>query len=168
MDRHTPLTAVFALAAAALFVSNPALAEEMDEPHPADYTIQVGLLGYSPVSYFEPDGPRPGSAEHRVEYDGVTYFFNNAQQVQAFNADPQRYLPAYGGWCAYGAAVEQHFPIDPTVYKIVDGRLMLFLKNDQANALELWNAGDEAELTRRADAYWAKTHGEDAHDHNHH
>ncbi|MBB6430061.1 YHS domain-containing (seleno)protein [Algisphaera agarilytica] len=123
-------------------------------------TTALGLQGYSPVSYFSEDGPHFGSPEFSAEHEGVTYFFANAEELSTFNGDPEKYAPAYGGWCAFGMAVDQYFPVDPTLYKIVDGRVFLFLQNDEANALELWNSKDEAEFTQKADAFWAKENGE--------
>jgi len=122
------------------------------------YTIPVALAGYSPVSYIEHHAAEPGSAEFAAEHDGVTYFFTSNEQLSAFKADPDMYLPAYGGWCAFGMAVEDHFPINPHSFKIVDGRLMLFLHNDEVNALDLWNE-DEAGSKQKADAFWNETHG---------
>ena len=67
--------------------------------------MQVGLHGYSPVSYFE-GGPRYGSPEFAAEHDGVTSLLRSAQERKIFLADPDRYAPAYGGWCAFGKAVK--------------------------------------------------------------
>ncbi|MCA9296561.1 MAG: hypothetical protein KC983_08585, partial [Phycisphaerales bacterium] len=72
---------------------------------------------------------------------------------------PKSYLPAYGGWCALGMAIQDKFPVDPTAFKIVDGRLLLFLSNEQIKALDLWNDGDEQELLRKADAHWKTVAG---------
>lgn len=130
------------------------------EHHAPNHTTALGLSGYSPVSYFTDAGPQVGSPEFAAAHEGVTYFFADAQELATFNADPGRYAPAYGGWCAYGMAVDNYFPVNPKLYKIVDGRLFMFLHNDQANALELWDAGDEAELTEKANAFWAAENAE--------
>ena len=124
--------------------------------HTPPNTLAVGLDGYSPVSYFEQDEPHFGSPEFRAEHDGVTYFFASQDEVDTFTADPQRYAPAYGGWCAYGMAVEGVFGADPTNYKIIDDRLNVFLRNDEVDTLDLWNDGDEATLRSQADAYWTQ------------
>ena len=64
-------------------------------------------------------------------------------------------VPAFGGWCALGMAVEDKFPVDPEAFKIVDGRLMLFLRNANIDTLEMWNQNeDEQALIAKADAYW--------------
>jgi hypothetical protein len=53
-------------------------------------------------------------------------------------------------------SVQDKFPVDPTNFKIVNGRLMVFLRNDGVDALELWNKGNESLLTAKADAHWKK------------
>ena len=100
-----------------------------------------------------------GSPEHAFTHDGVTYHMVSAEARDLFEADPEKYLPAFGGWCAFGMAVEDKFPVDPTNFAIVDGRLMLFLKNPGVDALELWNDGNERELVQRAETFWKKVQG---------
>lgn len=117
-------------------------------------TLAVGLGGYSPVSYFEQDQPHHGSPRYRSEHGGVTYFFASAAEHKKFAADPSRYAPAYGGWCAYGLTVDGKFPADPTNYEIVDGKLLVFLRNDELDTRALWNRGDEAAQCVAADATW--------------
>ncbi|MCA9254676.1 MAG: hypothetical protein KDA33_03520, partial [Phycisphaerales bacterium] len=68
-------------------------------------TLTLGLQGYSPVSYVENHRADPGSPRFGAEHDGVTYFFVNAAQRDRFLADPERFVPAYGGYCAFGCAV---------------------------------------------------------------
>ena len=114
----------------------------------------IALEGYSPVSYFEKGAPEKGDARYAVAHGGKTYHLASPQQVQQFNANPAKFLPAYDGWCAFGCAIDKKFPVDPRNFKIVDGRLFLFLKKPDIDALEKWNEGDEREQTRKADAYW--------------
>jgi len=129
------------------------------DAHVAPNTVALGLRGYSPVSYFTQDKPRFGSPKFQATHAGVTYLFADAKEKAAFVKNPDKYVPAYGGWCAYGMAVEGQFPADPTNYEIVDGRLMVFLKNEEVDTRQAWNEGDEAELTRKADAYYSRLAG---------
>lgn len=99
---------------------------------------EIAIDGYSPVSYFEKGIAERGSAEHAVAHDGKTYHLASASQAEMFAADPNKYLPAHDGACAFGATKGETFPVDPTNFKIVDGRLLLFLKNDEVDARELW------------------------------
>lgn len=158
MKLHLTFAAALALT---VFALPSAFADDHTETSGgvAPLTTALGLAGYSPVSYFTDAGPHFGSPEFAAEHRGVTYFFADADEQNAFTADPERYAPAYGGWCAFGMAVDNYFPVDPTLYKIVDDRLFLFLQNDEANALELWNAKDEADLTQEADEFWASENG---------
>jgi len=118
------------------------------------HTLSVGLAGYSPVSYLDDRRAEPGSPRYRAEHDGVTYFFTSTAQRKRFLANPARYLPAYGGYCAFGCSIEKRFVPDPTQFKIIDGRTHLFLKNDEVDARKLWEDGDASQLTTKADAYW--------------
>lgn len=118
----------------------------------------IAIEGYSPVSYFDGRAER-GHARHSVEHNGVTYHLTNARQVAAFRRNPAKYVPAFGGWCAFGMAVEDKFPVDPTAFEIVDGKLYLFLRNKGVDARKLWNKGDERELVRKANAHWKKVQG---------
>ncbi len=119
----------------------------------------IAIQGYSPVSYVTVGRAEPGDPRYRVEHDGVTYFLTSADQVILFEREPERYVPAYGGWCAYGMAVQDKFPIDPTNFKVVDGKLLLFLRNDRVDALELWERGNEPDYLRKAAAHWQKVSG---------
>jgi len=119
----------------------------------------VALEGYCPVAYFLADEPIRGTSEFQSTHAGVTYYFVNADAKAAFDAEPERFVPAFGGWCAFGMAVSDKFPVDPTLFRIVDGKLLLFLRNENVDALELWNQGDEHELLRKAEAHWTKVQG---------
>lgn len=118
----------------------------------------VALQGFSPVSYFEGRAEQ-GSALFAVEHEGVTYHLAHARQVATFRENPGKYVPAYGGWCAFGMSVDDKFPVDPTAFAIVDGRLLLFLRNDGIDARELWMSGKERELLSKAGAHWTKVQG---------
>jgi YHS domain-containing protein len=129
------------------------MAEKFIKEYNLDKTT-VAIQGYSPVSYFEKGRAEEGRKEFAVEHEGVLYYLTSAEQMEKFKTHPEKYVPAYGGWCAYGMAIEKKFPIDPSCFKVVDSRLFLFLKNKEVDALELWNKEDETEFTRKADQYW--------------
>jgi YHS domain-containing protein len=137
-----------AFLAAALF-SAPAMAAA---PAPAIYTASDGLgaRGYDPVAYFTEGRPVKGSALHQLEWGGAKWRFASAQTLKTFTADPARYAPQFGGYCAW--AVSQHYlaPGDPNYWKIVDGKLYL---NANARAKQLWEA-DQPEAIKRGHANW--------------
>jgi len=111
------------LAAAAVFVaavSTPAFAK--------DYTHSTpGISGYDPVAYFTDGKPMRGSGYQVSAFEGVTYAFASEEHKEMFEANPEKYVPAYGGYCAYGVAVGKKFVTDPEVWRIVDGTLYLNL-----------------------------------------
>jgi hypothetical protein len=76
--------------------------------------------------------------------------------LNPFRADPERYDPAFGGWCAFGMTMDKRFRPDPMSFKVVDGKTFLFLKDIVTDARGLWTGGDEADLTRAATAAWAR------------
>jgi len=114
----------------------------------------LALEGYCPVAYQVVGEPVRGSSEYASNYKGVTYHLVSKEAKEVFEADPEKYVPAYGGWCAFGMAIEDKFPVDPTAFKVVDGRLMLFLRNENVDALALWNQNDEREQVVQADSFW--------------
>lgn len=116
----------------------------------------LALEGYCPVAYFAVNKPVKGKREFAVEHQGIWYFFVNADAKAEFQKNPDKYLPAYGGWCALGMAMGDKFPVDPTNFKIVDGKLNLFLRNKNVDALKLWNQGNEQESMAKAEAHWKK------------
>lgn len=119
----------------------------------------LALEGYCPVSYFTDHAARPGNPEIRATFNDVDYYFVSAEAKRTFEQNPERYIPAYGGWCAYGMAIEDKFPIDPTNFKIVDDRLFVFLRNRNVDALAKWNQGDDKAQTVKAEAHWKKVGG---------
>ncbi|GAB4198225.1 MAG: YHS domain-containing (seleno)protein [Wenzhouxiangellaceae bacterium] len=113
-------------------------------------TSSVGVSGYDLVSYHTAKRPLRGNGHFVAEHDGVTYLFATGDNLRAFQADPQRYVPAYGGYCAYGVTKGKKFIADPEVWEIVDGRLYLNLDNRVKSA---W-VKDIPGHIREGDAQW--------------
>ena len=86
---------------------------------------------------------RPGHAKFTVEHDGVAYYFSSEETKKKFAANPERYMPRYGGFCAFGVAVGMKLDAAPRYADIVDGKLYVFLnavafakyKEDKAGTL---------------------------------
>ena len=116
----------------------------------------VAIDGYCPVAYFAANKAIKGKPEFASTHNDITYHFVSADAKAMFNKSPKKYLPAYGGWCATGMAMSDKFPVDPTNFKVSNGKLFLFLKNKNVDALEIWNKGAEKEQVTKADAHWAK------------
>lgn len=89
----------------------------------------VGIGGYDLVSYQTAKKPVPGNGNYVATVDGVNYLFSSKKNLKAFNKNQDKYLPQYGGFCAYGASVGKKFIGDPTVWEVVDGKLYFNLDN---------------------------------------
>jgi len=116
----------------------------------------VAIDGYDPVAYFIQSKAVEGKKQWTITIDGVSYLFSNQQNAFLFKADPSKYQPQYGGWCAYamGASGEK-VEVDPETFKIIDGKLYLFYNKYFNNTLKSWNK-DEVNLKQKADANWRK------------
>ena len=87
----------------------------------------VGANGYDLVSYFS-ETPELGLEEHLGEYGGVKYYFASASNMEAFKKEPKKYLPVYGGYCAYAMANRgELMSSNPEMYEIQDGKLYFVL-----------------------------------------
>jgi hypothetical protein len=113
----------------------------------------VALDGYDPVSYF--DGkPREGNSRFRFIYEEIAYDFASATNLERFKANPDRFEPAYGGWCAYAMGKSgEKVKVDAETFKIIEGRLYLFYNFWGDNTLESWNK-NEKKLKQMADHNW--------------
>ena len=83
------------------------------------------LKGYDPVAYFNDGQPTKGEDQYSFQWKGVTYRFASAENLQRFKADPEKYLPQYGGYCAYAMSLDRIADIDPFRWAIVGGKLYL-------------------------------------------
>jgi YHS domain-containing protein len=94
--------------------------------------------------------PLPGLAEFSTTLDGATYLFATAAARDAFVADPGRYQPAFGAFCAVGAALGKKLDGDPEIARILDGKLYLFVSQE---AVAVWDK-DPAGTLAKANANW--------------
>src|SRR5262249_10582457 len=100
----------------------------------------LAIRGYDPVAYFTAGKAVDGKKDISLEYEGATYRFATIADRDAFKADPGKYEPQYGGWCAYAmGANDEKVEIDPETFKIVDGKLYLFYNKYFNNTLKSWN-----------------------------
>lgn len=115
----------------------------------------LALQGYDAVSYFQ-EGPVKGKPNLSAIHMGTTYWFSEPGNREVFLKDPMRYIPEYGGWCAYAMGLNgEKIPVDPETYKILGGRLYLFYNAFLNNTLKKWNTKEE-ELLPNADLNWRK------------
>ena len=115
----------------------------------------VILEGYDPVSYFIGTVVR-GKSTLKYRHQGAEYWFANEENKQFFIKNPDKFIPAYGGWCAYAMADDgEKVKIDPETYKIIEGKLYLFYNFYFNNTLIKWNK-NEQNLKEKADKNWLK------------
>lgn len=139
-----------ALAFSASAAALPAYAEK-----PPVYTklfSKVALGGYDPVAYFTDGKPVKGDAKFSAAHQGVEYQFASAKNRAAFQAAPAKYLPQYGGYCAWAVSQGYTASADPNAWRIVDGKLYL---NYNADIQKKWEK-DIPGFIKSANANWPK------------
>jgi YHS domain-containing protein len=85
----------------------------------------VAIQGYDPVAFFTVKAPVKGNPEFSAEHDGAIYRFHSAKNRDLFKAEPAKYAPQFGGYCAYGVSRNALAPIRIEAWQIVDGRLLM-------------------------------------------
>lgn len=110
----------------------------------------VAISGHDPVAYFTVKTPTKGSAKFSTKHDNATYWFASEENRAAFVADPAKYTPQYGGYCAFAASFGKKAPADPMQWSVVDGKLYL---NYDARIQKQWQA-DVPGFIKQADAKW--------------
>lgn len=116
---------------------------------------QIALDGYDPVSYFD-HKPTEGKFELKYSFKGVLYLFATTQNLTKFKTTPEKYEPAYGGWCAYAMGeTGEKVKVDPETYKIIEGKLYLFYNFWGNNTLTDWNKKEKI-LKTKGDQNWNK------------
>lgn len=108
------------------------------------------IKGYDPVAYFVSEEAQKGSQEFVHEYESNRWAFANAKNKQAFIADPEAYLPQYGGHCAYAASKNSIAGIDPDAWTAHNGKLYL---NYSKTVRGLWRLSRDSNI-EKADGFW--------------
>lgn len=130
-----------------LITSSSALA--LDEIN-TTYFGNLAIEGYDAVAYFTEQRAVEGRKEHETNYKDANWRFTSAANLAAFQADPERYAPQYGGYCAWAVSQNDTASIDPTQFTVHDGKLYL---NYSKKISARWKAGKEMFITD-ADRYW--------------
>lgn len=112
----------------------------------------IALGGTDPVAYFTEGRPVPGDPAITFDWKGATWRFASAANRDAFAADPARYAPAYGGWCAWAVSRGYTAPTDPAAWRIVGGRLYL---NYSLEVRARWEKDVPGNIAK-ADRNWPK------------
>jgi len=128
-----------------LLFSSQALAADYAHSTPA-------VQGYDVVTYHTGKRPLRGNGHFVATHDGATYQFSSKENLEAFNKNPAKYVPAYNGYCAFGVSVGKKFVGDPEVWRVVDGKTYLNLDTSiQGKWLE-----DVPGRIKTADSKWNK------------
>jgi YHS domain-containing protein len=113
----------------------------------------LALEGYDVVSYFT-GKPVEGNKKYSVNFKSTNYYFNSEANKKLFISNPSKYLPQYGGYCAYAMGLDGSLvEIDPETYKIIEGKLYLFYNAYFNNTKTKWDK-DEKNLKAKADKNW--------------
>ena len=110
----------------------------------------VALGGYDPVAYFDSGKPTRGLDTISASYGGARYLFATAAHRKAFLANPRKYVPEFGGFCATGTAFGEKVDIDPETGKVVNGKLYL---NNGPKALQVFNQ-NTPDIIAKAQVNW--------------
>lgn len=123
---------------------------------------RLAIGGYDPVGYFPAGGGRAmkGLDSIALDHRGAVYRFANEGNKAAFLADPAKYEPAYGGWCAWAMLDGAQVDVDPKSFIVKDGRLFLFYDGILGDTKSKWLGGSHADQAGKADANWRRTSGE--------
>ena len=148
MHRRAFLAALAAAPAVFTLAASPALAGKPEIFTGLKPGVAVG--GYDPVAYFTQGKPVMGNPSIALNHGGAQWHFSTTENRDAFKADPERYAPQFGGYCAWAVSQGYTAKGEPEVWKIVDGKLYL---NYSSGVQQTWE-GDIPGNIQRADANW--------------
>lgn len=147
------------LAAGSLAILSPTHAQppEQAAAHPTTAAVNsdhgIAVKGYDVVAYFTDAKPTRGKPEYAFKWHDATWQFTSAEHRAAFQREPEKYAPQYGGYCAFGVCHNALSDIDPNQWKIVDGKLYL---NANVLAGSLFKQDPEGHI-KKADQNWPTT-----------
>jgi len=108
------------------------------------------IRGYDTVAYFTEGKPVKGSDEFTTEYNQATWLFSSQENLDLFVANPEKYAPQYGGYCAYAVAKNSTASIKPELFTIHEGKLYL---NYNSSVNDKW-LEDKDSFIEEADKNW--------------
>jgi hypothetical protein len=90
--------------------------------------VPLAIKGYDPVAYFTLGKPTKGVPEFAHDWDDHRYLFVSAEHRDRFKADPVRYAPQFGNYCAMALAKGEIVIANPENWLVSDGKLYVFGK----------------------------------------
>ena len=118
----------------------------------ADPYGKIALQGYDPVAFHNAGQAVKANPYIATEYRDYKYLFSSEANKDLFVEDAEKYLPAYGGYCAYGVSLGVLFPVEIDTWEIIDDRLVLQYSSDIKQKFE----EDKEENLRKANENWLK------------
>lgn len=129
---RSAIAALFVLSLGAATLSSPAFAIDPNSTSAVNVDAKgLAMRGYDPVAYFTTKAPAAGTAEFSAKHDGMTFHFASAGNRDMFKANPAKYAPQFGGFCAMGVALGKKLDGDPEAWLVADdGKLYLNVNKD--------------------------------------
>ena len=134
-----------------LFLSQALFSQQID------YNTKKGFVaeGYDVVSYFTKKAPLKGNKKYEATFENAKFRFATQEHLNLFKENPKKYIPQYGGYCAYAVAAKKtKMYIDADAYEIRDGKLYLFYSSWLGSKLKDWQTEDTKKLKEKADKNW--------------
>lgn len=122
------------------------------QKNPIYSTNDGAIKGYDPVAYFVNAAPVKGKEAFTLKWKEADWYFSSQENLEAFKADPEKYAPQFGGYCAYAVGNGYTYRSDPKAWKIVDNKLYL---NYSTGIQKKWEA-NQADFIQKAEANWPK------------
>jgi 2,3-bisphosphoglycerate-dependent phosphoglycerate mutase len=110
---------------------------------------RIGVQGYDVVSYFVENKDIIGNPYISTTHEGVTYYFSTQKHLELFVKNPEKYLPQFGGYCAYNLVTNSKTDINPEVFRIINNKLYLF--EDKAVCKKFKKSGQEENIKLAAE-----------------
>ncbi|MDO6743279.1 YHS domain-containing (seleno)protein [Tenacibaculum soleae] len=123
-----------------------------------EYNTKNGILanGYDVVAYFSNKAVK-GNKKISTKYKGVSFLFSSQKNLQLFQKSPVKYIPQYGGYCAYAIGkTGKKVSINPKTFEIRNHKLYLFYNSWGTNTLKLWQQENPEKLRKQANKNWKK------------
>jgi YHS domain-containing protein len=123
-----------------------------------EYNLKKGYVaeGYDVVSYFSNTAEK-GDTAYTATFEGVKFKFVSKQNLETFKSAPNKYIPAYGGFCAYALGTKgERVAINPETFEIRNGKLYLFYNAWGTNTFKMWQEEGAEQLKEKADKNWIK------------
>ncbi|WP_047049575.1 YHS domain-containing (seleno)protein [Vibrio mexicanus] len=108
------------------------------------------IRGYDPVAYFTESKPTKGSNNYKLEWNGADWHFTSQENLELFAANPNKYAPQYGGYCAWAVSKRYTAKIDPNAWYIHDDKLYL---NYSKSVQSTWQQDIPGNIAN-ADKFW--------------